>query len=384
MSPVPSGVSKKKYDSCVDKVKKKGSADNAYAVCSAQLQQAFVPNKSEEYTERKEEECKEDKAIGDEGWGKIYILKWASAFTNPSVKTKEAESAMVPAMDDSGFNAAQILITENPDINGSTLLNLLKSKGFQIVAPSSPQEADSASANTPSLRDGVKEAAVQLKSLVNFRESAASDDGIGFTKYRVALIKEGLGNLRDAFYYSRGSLQSAVALFEGKKCFANHPSRSEESDRPERDVREIIGHFQNCKLEEDADGRAMITADCCLMPDKDYEWARGLFRETIAYSKKYPDKDLVGLSINASGDALERKLAEMLESQEVPKAAKLKLLQAKDEGIETIRVVSNITEAMSCDLVTEAGAGGRIIKMLEGEANGKARDGKKRSGTRRR
>lgn len=346
------------------------------------LIEAFAPNKSEEYVE--------NNVLGDEGWGKIYILKWSSAFVNKpkeSAPVKESAVEGVPGMEDTGFNAAQVLITENPAINGSTLLNLLKAKGFQIVAPAveEKKEADSASANTASLADGVKkEAATPLKSLVNFMESAAVDDGIGATKYRVALIKEGLGNLGNAFYYTRDALQSAVAIFEGKKCFANHPSRTEESDRPERDVREIIGHFENCALEEDEDGRVMIAADCLLMPDKDYEWARGLFRETVAYSKKYPDKDLVGLSINASGDAHEIKLSELLEKSSVPEAAKPKLKIAQEEGIETIRVVSNITEATSCDLVTEAGAGGRIIKMLEGAKDGKERNGKKRSSPRRR
>ena len=30
-------------------------------------------------------------------------------------------------------------------------------------------------------------------------------------------------------------------------------------------------------------------------------------------------------------------------------------------------VVSKITDAVSCDLVTEAGAGGKIVKLIEGD-----------------
>ena len=62
-------------------------------------------------------------------------------------------------------------------------------------------------------------------------------------------------------------------MFEGKKCYANHPSLSDEQNRPERDVREIIGHFENVGYQESDDGQGMIVADCLLMPDKDYEWA---------------------------------------------------------------------------------------------------------------
>ena len=35
--PVPEGVSKEKFDSCVAKVQAKGEVDNAYAVCTAAL-----------------------------------------------------------------------------------------------------------------------------------------------------------------------------------------------------------------------------------------------------------------------------------------------------------------------------------------------------------
>lgn len=339
--PAPKGSSKAKFDSCVDKVTKSGSADNAYAVCNSSLS--------------KEKNVSSNPLL--------FFTAWDSAFGKDVSVTPTQPGA---AQD--GMQAAQELITQNPGINGSTLLNLLKSKGFQLIGPKPiTQEADSSTASVASVRAGVKKESVRLlRSLTNFKEAAAKDDGIGATKYKVMLIREGLGNFKDAFYYTRDALQSAVAVFEGKKCYANHPTRTEEQDRPERDVREIIGHFENCALEEDDQG-AFIGAECILMPDKQYEWARGLFRETVEYSKKYPDKDFVGLSINASGDATEVKMEEFLKSSSIPESAQLKLKKAQEEGIEAIRVVSIITEATSCDLVTEAGAGGRIVKMLERE-----------------
>ena len=307
----------------------------------------------------------------DQGWGKCFYTAWLMPFKNSVGVAGTQESSDVnqaPAASEapkenlSGFDAVQQLLNENHEINGATLLNLMKSKGFAVTAPEAPKEADAASSNVQALRS--KESAVSLKNLCNFRESSYRDNGIGATRYRVVLIKEGMGNFGNAFYYPKDALAKSAALFEGKKCYANHPSKIDEQSRPERDVREIIGHFENVAFEEDSEGRGMLAADCLLMPDQQYEWARGLFRETVEYSKKYPDKDLVGLSINANGDADEVPLDEFLKGFKVPKSAELKLVQAKEQGIDRIRVVSRITDAMSCDLVTEAGAGGKIVKLL--------------------
>lgn len=269
------------------------------------------------------------------------------------------------------------LIAQNPDMNVPTFYNLLKSKGFAIIGlmdePSTTQvdEADSSGANPQVLRSNVnKEASKErLRGNVDFKcqfvESAAKDNGIGYTKYSVVLIKEGMGNLKDAFYYHRDALMSAVPVFEGKKIYADHPTLVEEQIRPERSVRDVLGHFENVRLEE-TDGQAMLCADVVTMPDEPYRWARALMRHAVEYSSKYPDKEFVGLSINASGDASPMSIDKLLESG-VPESAKLKLLKAKAEGIETIKLVTKLDAAVSCDLVTEAGAGGMILEMIEGE-----------------
>jgi hypothetical protein len=269
------------------------------------------------------------------------------------------------------------LIAQNPDINASTFYNLLKSKGFAIIGlmdePSTTpvDEADSSGANSQVLRSDVnKESSkARFKGNVDFKcqfvESAAKDNGIGYTKYSVVLIKEGMGNLKDAFYYHRDALMSAVPVFEGKKIYADHPTLVEEQIRPERSVRDVLGHFENVRLEE-TDGQAMLCADVVTMPDEPYRWARALMRHAVEYSSKYPDKEFVGLSINASGDASPMSIDKLIENG-VPESAKLKLLKAQAEGIETIKLVTRLDAAVSCDLVTEAGAGGMILEMIEGE-----------------
>jgi hypothetical protein len=68
-----------------------------------------------------------------------------------------------------------------------------------------------------------------------------------------------------------------------------------------------------------------------------------------------------------------------------PESIKLKLNEAAEKGIETIKMVSKITEAVSCDLVTEAGAGGSVANYLEsseGKMEKESQDGGPGSGRR--
>lgn len=252
------------------------------------------------------------------------------------------------------------IIAQNPAISAATLLNVLKSQGYEIK-----KEADASS----SLAAQTREAATKKPGSFIFRtrlvESSYKDDGIGPTKFRVILLKEGLGNARDAYYYSRDALISAVPVFEGKKIYSDHPSLSEEEVRPERSVRDILGYFESVGTEEQPDGCLALVGDVNILADKPYEWARALLRNSVDYAKKFPDKEFVGLSINANGDASESDINEVLKS--APEGAKDKLSKALESGTNSVRVVSKIDEAVSCDLVTEAGAGGKIISLLEAD-----------------
>ena len=286
------------------------------------------------------------------------------------------------------------MLVDHPAMSAATFCNLLKSRGFGIVDGNSDvkgksggkdgdkDEADSGSSNAPSTRAGVaavnplkkkkKESAVSPKTFtfrsVKLQEKSKSDDGIGPTVFKATLLQEGLGNLKDTYYYTKDALESAVAIFEGKKIYADHPSESDESNRPERSVRDILGYFENVAYEEGDDGRGALVADVCLVDEQPYSWARGLMRIACTeYAKKFPDKEFVGLSINASGDAQETTIDDFLNEANVPDTAIPKLKKAKEEGIDTIRLVHEITDAVSCDLVTEAGAGGKVMSLIEQE-----------------
>ena len=67
--------------------------------------------------------------------------------------------------------------------------------------------------------------------------------------------------------------------------------------------------------------------------------------------------------INASGDAQDTSIDEVLRS--APDGAKPKLTEAQQSGIDSVRLVSKINSAVSCDMVTEAGAGGKFLNLIE-------------------
>ncbi|MFA5937358.1 MAG: hypothetical protein WC822_05810, partial [Candidatus Paceibacterota bacterium] len=78
------------------------------------------------------------------------------------------------------------------------------------------------------------------------RESArlleAMADGAGGEKvFKVALISEGLGNLRQKNYYGPEAIDSAREVYEGKCCYINHQDSIEEESLPERDIRDKAG-----------------------------------------------------------------------------------------------------------------------------------------------
>lgn len=232
-------------------------------------------------------------------------------------------------------------------------------------------EADSGSTHAQVLRPNKNQEKSETKSKGEFtirtRFSEANAVSANGSKYEVILIQEGMGNLRDCFYYSKECLQNSAEIFEGKKAFIDHPSTMEEEIRPERSTKDICGYYENIRYSESQDGRGMLIADLCLGTDPSFDWTRSMLNNSIEYSKKFPNSDFVGLSINASGNANEVPIEQFLRETDVPKSVLPKLQEAQAQGIMMIRVVSQLKDAVSCDLVTEAGAGGRILKMIEQE-----------------
>lgn len=168
----------------------------------------------------------------------------------------------------------------------------------------------------------------------------------------VIIIKEGMGNKADKHFYSAELLTRVAHLFDGIKAYANHPSKNEEVDRPERDVREIVGYYHSPRVIV-VEGRTVIAATLKIISGSAYDWAWNLVKESVAFSKKFSDKDLVGISINAWGTSHE--------TVDIHGAA--------------INMVDDLAEVQSADIVTQAGAGGgfrlreAIKKVLAREEN---------------
>jgi hypothetical protein len=348
-----------KYDRCVTKVKKKASVDNPYAVCAASLG-----------TTKEDNGTMGPRAYLDQWFTKVRPAKFL-----PQGVAMEADPVEPPAVTKDVVEATDALqyvtklISDHPDMSAMAYLNLMKSKGIKFEMEVVSKEADAASTQVGLTR----ESGNLTFRTGRFIESVASPGQNGrpdaaFTRFKTILLQEGLGNLRDLYFYSRQALESAVPIFEGKKIFSDHPTAEEEQTRPERSVRDVLGHFENIHIEEGEDGQALLVGDVVIPPDEPFVWARSLMGHAVDYAKKYPDKDFVGLSIIASGDANEMPINDLI-SQGIPQSALLKLKQAQEMGKEAVKIVTVIADAVSCDLVCEAGAGGKILAMIESDIN---------------
>lgn len=144
----------------------------------------------------------------------------------------------------------------------------------------------------------------------------------------VRLIRAGWS--KNDRYYPDTALQAAAGLWEGVKAYADHPSRSEAKDRPERSVRDIVGVYENVRHGDGAtraDFRVIGAAR---------EWLWPLIEESVQTGR-----DLIGLSINALGQTS----------------------KGEAEGKRGI-IVEAITHANSVDVVTEPAAGGGFETLM--------------------
>lgn len=127
-------------------------------------------------------------------------------------------------------------------------------------------------------------------------------------------------------YYPAEVLErdGAKAFPAGTPVYADHPSASEKRDRPERSVKDMIG-----VLESGAEFRLDGLHSTISIFPQHREWVKSLAPHA-------------GLSIRANG---------LVENEKV-------------NGRMT-RVLKSLTEGLSVDLVTKAGAGGKFTQVIE-------------------
>lgn len=146
-------------------------------------------------------------------------------------------------------------------------------------------------------------------------------------KWKVKVIEAGWGS--SGYYGAEMLRQYGPSVFKkGTKVFMNHPSMTEENDRPERDVEKLAGKLTTDAYYSESDG--------------------GLIAEVQFYSHYAPIiKEMaedVGLSIRALGEAS----------------------TGEAEGREGPIIEALVADELtSVDVVTVAGAGGKFISLLE-------------------
>ena len=152
--------------------------------------------------------------------------------------------------------------------------------------------------------------------VAKLRESAGDSSGRG--RYRVRIISPGQGS---SGVYTRENLAASASLFKaGTPMFMDHPTRTEDFDRPERSVKDLAGRLvTDAAVGEDG----ALYAECEVYPS-----VNAVIRE------RWAD---IGVSINAWTDQ--------------PKEA---------DG-----VIPPLTGVHSVDFVTVAGAGGGLTDVLE-------------------
>jgi len=174
---------------------------------------------------------------------------------------------------------------------------------------------------------------------IRLREADA--DGTG-PVYEVELVAEGLGNERDRVFYTSQALREAVSsdVFAGMQAYANHPGKDEEINRPERDVRELVGYYRGFKFKESGSlGKPVVTAELVVNKGDSSQWFVDLMESAIA--AKADGVQLCGISIDGGG-----------------------LVELGEIDGQHVNVCRRITEAASADIVTRPAAGGTIVKRL--------------------
>ena len=121
--------------------------------------------------------------------------------------------------------------------------------------------------------------------------------------------------------YTPPALESGLAVFRGKPIFVDHPARSEEADRPERSVRDLVGRIDETYLGTDKAGHPALRYKGRLSQAE--SWLATKIREGI----------LGDQSINAIG-------------------------QGHEDPATGLFVVEGFADAISLDFVTRAAAGG--------------------------
>lgn len=172
----------------------------------------------------------------------------------------------------------------------------------------------------PRLRESIN-----LGVPVLLKEAIDGSDGL---VWNAVLIKAGLS--ANNFMYPPEVLRAAIPLFEGVKCYADHPQCS----CNERSIRDLVGWFSDVRWD---DNTKEVKAKFHILESQ--TWFSNMVREVVERGRP----ELVNLSI--LGDAF---------------------VETEQKNGKRVNVVKKIERINSVDAVAEGAAGGRLVASKRG------------------
>lgn len=203
----------------------------------------------------------------------------------------------------------------------------------KVIAVTQYVAADTAGITTPATVTQVSQPAAEAdqvltSDLVPLVEKAVKADGTA----EIRIIAPGQGS--SGFYPADVLMRDGPKVFtEGTQIYLDHPSVSDERERPERSVKDLAGALT---------GPAVWREDGLYAPVK--------FIDSVA-PHIGAIAPISGMSIRASGKA-----------------------GTRDIGGKKVRTIESIDVAHSVDVVTRAGAGGKVMDLIESARNGQPID----------
>lgn len=208
--------------------------------------------------------------------------------------------------------------------------------GVTFGAPEEVEEMFRVKESAAPVFEIVKEAEnmdLNVNDFVNLTEAKYNPKSGEFEN--VILIEAGT-NIEKLRHYPEQTIREAAPMFAGLKMYINHPTKAEEKERPERDVRDWVSTITESSYENGKAKAKVAIHD---------PWLKERLADPVF-------KKNIGLSINAGGK-ISIGLVEGQKMQIVEK-----IIPKRQNG------------SASVDWVTEAGARGRVDTLLESRREG--------------
>jgi hypothetical protein len=160
----------------------------------------------------------------------------------------------------------------------------------------------------------------------------------GSARLAVQIIRAGF-NVSGSRYYTPTALEAAARRFNFARMYADHPTASEERERPEGSVQNWVGVLE--AVTYNPESQALSGTARLISPQ---------FQEKVRALAQAGHLGLLGVSIRAIGAGE----------------------PAVVDGVDTF-LVTELLDVQSVDFVTLAGAGGQAVALLESAVAGRSR-----------